>query len=199
MRKIIILFGLLLITILSYTQDSLSILKDTQVVQYQGDWKIENKIKNKFWGNSTYLALGVTFAKRANFDISLGRTSGVSHFGHNYFLLKATSWGAGYGFTKAYNELKHTVRVFYEFSFFPSAIIGNMGLRGDYIYNINDKQHYFRPSAGWSFIFMDVLYSYSFLLNNSPVSNLYKHGITLRLKYFHDFGKWEYHKNISPH
>lgn len=197
MRYAFIILAFLLGKSAGFAQDSLHTIIDTPGVYTPEYWKVENKTKNKFWGNSTYLGLGVSFTKRADFDISIGRANGVSHYGHSIFTFKTSSWGAGYGITKAYGEPKHSARAFYEFSFFPTTIVGTLGLRGDYLYNITDKQHYFRPSAGWSFVFMDVLYNYSFLLADNTLPNLYKHGITLRFKYFYDFNKWEIHKKMG--
>lgn len=154
-------------------------------------WRTENKTKNRFLGNSTYVSSAVNFAKNREFDFNIGRTNGVASYSErglgDYSI---SSWGVGYGLTNTSNQTKQTIKAFYEYNYFPFIIIGNFGLRAEYIYNITDKQNYLRPSIGLTFIYVDVSYNYSFLLNGSS-ENLYKHGFSVRLKYYLTKRNWE--------
>jgi hypothetical protein len=155
-------------------------------------WRIENKTKSSFWGNSTYISASANFARNKEFDFNIGRTYGVASYserGLGYYSI--SSWGLGYGLTNTLNETKQTAKIFYEYNFFPFIIIGNFGLRGEYIYNITDKQNYLRPSIGCTFVYVDVSYNYSFLLNGNKSDNLYGHGLSVRLKYFLTKRNWE--------
>jgi hypothetical protein len=158
-------------------------------------WRTENKTKNRFWGNSTYISSSVNFQKNKEFDFNIGRTNGVASYSErglgNYTI---SSWGIGFGLTKPSGEKKHTIKAFYEYNFFPFLIIGNFGVRGEYIYNITDKQNYLRPSIGLTFVYVDIFYNYSFLLNGNKNDNIYRHGITVRAKYF--FHKWNWERHI---
>ena len=102
-----------------------------------------------------------------------------------------SSWGFGYGLTNSSNHVKQSIKAFYEYNFFPFIIIGNFGVRGEYIYNISDKKNYLRPSIGFSFVYVDIFYNYSFLLNGNKNENLYRNGLTIRAKYFFYKKNWE--------
>ncbi len=77
---------------------------------------------------------------------------------------------------------------FEEYSFFYFPPISG-GIRADYIYDISKNSHYLRPSAGLTLFYIDVLYNYSF--NISGTDNIFKHGVTLRVKYFHRKKNWQ--------
>ncbi len=155
-------------------------------------WRTENKTKNRFWGNSTYISSSVNFAKNKEYEFNLGRTNGIASYSErglgDYSI---SSWGIGYGLTNPSNQTKQTIKAFYEYNFFPFIIIGNFGVRGEYIYNITDKQNYLRPSIGLTFVYVDISYNYSLLLNGNKSDNLYRHGITVRAKYFLYKRNWE--------
>ena len=158
-------------------------------------WKTENKSNNRFWGNSTYLSSSINFSENNELDFNIGRTNGISTYpekGLGYYSI--SSWGVGYGLTNTITQTKETFKAFYEYNFFPFKFIGNFGLRGEYIYDMTDKRNYLRPSIGLTFVYIDVSYNYSFLLNgedDESYNNIYKHGLSIRLKYFLNKKKWE--------
>jgi hypothetical protein len=134
----------------------------------------------------------VNFARNKEFDINIGRTYGLGSYaprGLGYYLIQ--SWGAGYSITRAGDKNHHALKAFYENDFFPFVIIFNFGMRGEYLYDLTSKQHYLRPGFGMTLVHLDLLYNYSFLLNNKEAGNLYRHGLVLRLKYFHSKKNWE--------
>ncbi|NOT52683.1 MAG: hypothetical protein HOP10_15575 [Chitinophagaceae bacterium] len=155
-------------------------------------WRTENKTKNSFWGNSTYISSTINFAKNKEYDFNLGRTNGIASYSErglgDYSI---SSWGIGYGLTNTSSQTKQTVKAFYEYNYFPFIIIGSFGVRGEYIYNITDKQNYLRPAIGLTFVYVDVSYNYSFLLNGSKSENHYRHGFSVRLKYYLTKKNWE--------
>jgi hypothetical protein len=155
-------------------------------------WRTENKTKHPFWGNSTYFSSSINFAKNREFDFNIGRTNGIASYSErglgDYSI---SSWGIGYGLTNTTYQTKQTIKSFYEYNYFPFIIIGNFGVRAEYIYNITDKQHYLRPSIGLTFIHVDISYNYSFLMNGSKTENLYKNGFSVRLKYYLTKRNWQ--------
>jgi hypothetical protein len=155
-------------------------------------WRTENKTKNRFWGNSTYISSSINFARNREFDFNIGRTNGIASYSErglgDYSI---SSWGVGYGLTNTSIQTKQTIKAFYEYNYFPFIIIGNFGFRGEYIYNITDKQNYLRPSFGLTFIYVDVSYNYSFLLDGGKSENLYRHGFLVRLKYYLTKRNWQ--------
>lgn len=102
------------------------------------------------------------------------------------------SWGVGYGIISRNGENSQIVKVFAE-RCVASLPPLDACVRADYIFNISDNKHYLRPSIGASFMYFDILYSYSFLLNTSEGENDFKNGLTFRFKYF--FGKKNWQKN----
>jgi hypothetical protein len=181
-----------------FTDSTISVLQrplqQTSIKVDTTFFRTENKTKNRFWGNSTYISSSINFANNKEFDFDIGRTNGVASYSErglgDYSI---SSWGIGYGLTNSSKQTKHTVKAFYEYNFFPFVIIGNFGVRGEYIYNITNKQNYLRPSIGLTFVYVDVSYNYSFLLNGNKSDNLYRHGILVRLKYFLKKKNWEKH------
>ena len=181
LTTILLLFSLLIIDHVCYSQKGVS------------NWEVKNKIKSSFWGNSTYLSSSFTLAKNNEIEFSIGRTKGIitsARKGMGSY--EASSWGFGLGIINAPVERKEIAKVFYEHCFLPFIIIGNYVVRGEYIYNIADKQSYLRPSIGLTILYFDILYNYSFLLNKNS-NNFYKHGLTLRGKIFISKKNWEWH------
>lgn len=151
----------------------------------------KEKKKNTFWGNSTYVSTAVNFAGSPELDLSVGRTNGIAIHGQRGMgSIKLHSWGIGYSRIKQAGDVKQNLKAFYEYAFFPFIVLGNHVVRGEYFYNLTDKQHYLRPSVGLTFVHVDVAYNYSFLLNGGNDKNLYRHGISIRLKYFFHKRNW---------
>jgi hypothetical protein len=150
----------------------------------------ENVVKNKFWGNSWYISSGFNISWNHELDFNLGRTYGRSSCGGAGCMTTTTSWGLGYGFTTIPYKNFHTIKAFWEgcFFWFPPF---SAGVRGEYFYDLTHRAHYFKPAAGLSLLYFDVFYNYSF--NVSGTINLYRHGITLRIKLFYPMKKWENH------
>ena len=199
MKKLAQIFSFVVFNLTCYSQ----VLTDTTTSRLQPVvasqrsvdttfWQTENKTKNSFWGNSTYISASINFAKNKEYDFNLGRTKGVASYSErglgNYSI---SSWGIAYGLTNTSSQTKQTIKAFYEYNFFPFIIIGNFGVRGEYIYNITDRQSYLRPAIGLSFIYVDIAYNYSFLLNGRESENLYRHGFSVRFKYYLTMKNWE--------
>jgi hypothetical protein len=182
---------LLLATAWSYGQQ-----RDTII---SGNWQVINPIQHKFWGNSTYLSQGVNFARNKEFELGLGRTKGLNVIaGQGFFFMTMRSWGINYALTDvAHKTMRQSIKGFWEFGFVPTFFIGDFLLRGEYIYQLSDGQHYLRPSVGLTFVFVDIVYNYSFLLNQSRHDNLYRHGISVRLKQFIGMKNWERKRYIG--
>ena len=159
---------------------------------------VENKCKNHFWGNSSYLSLARNASKNKEYSLSIGRTFGKKNeYGNqenipegNYSLF---SWGVGVGLVRKQFETDKTFHTFYEYNYIPSILIANFGVRGEYIYNFSNKQQYFRPSFGMALFYIDLHYNYSFLLNGTKSENIYRHGFSIRVKYFTNKKKMEKH------
>lgn len=148
----------------------------------------ENVPKSKFLGNSWNIAVARNVSYTSELNVQIGRTYGSSYCGGAGCIYTMKSWGAGYSWARKNGRSANTINAFREYSFFyfpPYAIT----FRGDYVYEITNKTHYLRPSAGFNLFFIDFLYNYSFKLNGN--TNLFKHGFTIRLKYFHKLKKWE--------
>lgn len=155
-------------------------------------WRTENKTKSRFWGNSIYLSAAINFSKNREYDLDIGRTNGIiTSTGRGLGDYSISSWSIGYSITDVSGANKGSVKLFYEYSYFPFIMIGNFSLRGEYLYNTTDKQHYLRPSAGLTFIYLDISYNYSFLLGNSNHENIYRHGLSIRPKFFISKKNWE--------
>ena len=146
----------------------------------------ENVAKNKLLGNSWYFSTSYNYSKTNEFDINIGRTLGTSMCGGAGCFYSIRSWGVGYGLTNKLSSTNQVVKAFWEFSLFYFPPVG---LRADYIYDITNNTHYLRPSAGLSLFYVDIFYNYSF--NVSGTDNLFKHGVTLRIKYFHKQKNWQ--------
>jgi hypothetical protein len=191
MNRFTLRFLLLLKAFINFCQVKPDSLNKPTYNPHTGYYRTENEAKNKFWGNSTYISTAINFTKSREYDFNIGRTNGVATYsegGLGYYSI--SSWGVGYGITNVPNKSAHTVKAFYEYNFFPFILIGNLGLRGEYLYNLTDKQSYLRPSIGMTFVYVDVSYNYSFLLGNKN-DNIYRHGLSVRLKYFLNKKNWE--------
>jgi hypothetical protein len=166
----------------------------------QGHYETVNKRKHPFWGNSTYVAAAVNFARNREYDFSVGRTYGIATYARrglgSYDML---TWGAGYTITPLDSQTAHTVKAFYDYSFFPFILFGALTLRGEYMYNMTNRQHYLRPSVGVNLLYVDFLYNHTFLLNGKKAENLYRSGFTIRLKYWLGRRNWETHKYVYSH
>ncbi len=148
----------------------------------------ENIPKSRIWGNSWYIATSYNLCRINEFDFNFGRTYGSQMCGGAGCTNTMRSWGAGFGLTSKNGKTKQIANAFWEscFFYFPPF---SAGIRADYIYNITDNSHYFRPSVGFSFFYFDIFYNYSFNLNGTD--NDFKHGVTFRLKYFHKQKNWQ--------
>jgi hypothetical protein len=159
---------------------------------YQMIDTVYNPHHNGAWGNSTLISLAVNFARNKEYEFGIGRSYGLEEHGDRGLgVTQVRSWGLAYSVTPAGGKKFHSAKAFYEYNFFPYIILFNFGLRGEYLYNFTSNQHYLRPSLGMTFVRLDLLYNYSFLLNNKDAGNLYRHGIALRLKHFHSRKNWE--------
>lgn len=192
--KVPLLLVLILFTTVLYAQR-------TDTIQIWGDsvyWKITNPVRNKFWGNSTCLSQGVNFARNKEFELGLGRTRGLTvNFTGGALVMVMRSWGVNYALTDAPSHVRHSIKGFWEFGCIPPFFIGDFLIRGEYIYQMSDGQHYVRPSAGLTFVFFDISYNYSFLLNQPKRENLYRHGVSIRLKQFIKMKNWERKQKVD--
>lgn len=151
-------------------------------------WITENPVKNRFWGNSFYFAGAYNLSKSSELAFDAGRSylsNSCSGAGCIYSMI---SWGAGYSIMWKGAEKNNCVRGFAEYSFFYFPPISWTG-RADYIYSIDTKAHYLRPSLGFNLMAFDILYNYSFRLTADGERP--KHGITFRLKVFTNRKRWE--------
>lgn len=148
----------------------------------------ENIPKSYIWGNSWSASTSYNLCKINEFDVNIGRTYGSSMCGGGGCVFSMRSWGAGYGLSIKNGQPLQMVKAFWEscFFYFPPF---SAGVRADYIYDITNKTHYLRPSAGLSLFYIDLFYNYTFNVNGTD--NLFKHGLTLRLKYFHKQKNWQ--------
>jgi hypothetical protein len=195
MKKLLTFLSIFVFCFTCFSQVSTDTLR--QVIQVDRNkfdttiWYIKKTSKSDFWGNSTYLSTSINFARNKEFDFNIGRTNGIStHYGKGMGNHKTYNWGAGYGLLSVSKEIKQTIKLFYQYDYFPFIILGNFGVRGDYIYNITDKQNYLRPSIGLNILYFDISYNYSFLLNGNKSDNIYNHGFLLRVKYYLTKNGW---------
>lgn len=189
MKRLTYIFTIVILTILNNksfgqhtdsTQAIGGITRDTFYIIH------ENIPKSKFWGNSWYVATSYNLSKTNEFDLNIGRTYGSSFCGGagcNYVI---RSWGLGYGLTNKREEASQIIKAFWEYTIF---YLPPVGIRADYIYDISSNSHYLRPSVGISFFRFDIFYGYSFNLSSNE--NIFKHGVTFRLKYFHRQKNWQ--------
>ena len=148
----------------------------------------ENIPEHKLWGNSWYTGLAYNLSYSHEFSANFGRTYGVEFGSGGGFNFRTYSWGIGYSYYRHKEETGQIISVFAEVSNFyvPPATA-----RIDYLYDLDRKAHYLRPAIGLSFFAFDLLYNYSFLL--SGTDNRFKHGFTIRLKYYLNHKNWEKH------
>jgi hypothetical protein len=154
-------------------------------------WVMNNVPQSKFWGNSWYTAASFNWSNSLELDVNIGRTYGKEYKGESLSMYTMKSWGLGYGLAHGADGINRQIaKAFMErclFSFPPLSF----GIRGDYIYNLTDNKHYLRPSIGASFMYFDLMYNYSFLLNTSGNENDFKSGLTFRFKYYFGMKNWQ--------
>lgn len=138
---------------------------------------VENPVGKPFFGNSLYTGLNYTWGRSNQFGIDLGRTLGRGVCGGGGCYVSMLSWGANYTYARKQDFEDHLVGVFTEFSAFPLPLAS---ARLDLQYSILHSDWVVRPALGLSFFALDVLYSYGFSFG--PSSNMYHHGLTLRIK-----------------
>ncbi|MFH0893682.1 MAG: hypothetical protein V2A54_04540 [Bacteroidota bacterium] len=142
----------------------------------------KNIPRSKFIGNLWHISTSYNLCKTNEFDFNIGRSYGVSINMPHGSGIHISSWGTGFGITSKKGTSTQLAKIFVEYCY---NYIGTLGcIRVDYIYDIKNYYSYIRPAAGFSFILFDILYSYSFNLNGND--NVFKHGVTFRIKYFHN-------------
>lgn len=152
---------------------------------------IDNKVKSKFWGNSWHIPIGYTVGISNDFELGLGRSYKRNFCGGAGCTFATNSWGVGYGISSKAGSLAQSVRIYYGYNFFYYPPF-SAGIRGDFIYNLTNQVHYFKPSVGFSFIIGELFYSYGLKLDNGT-RILPAHGFTLRINLFYPMKKWEDH------
>ena len=158
-------------------------------------WLIRNKSKGIIPGNSTYFAAAVNFARSREAEFSIGRSNIIrSDYSRGIVQSNITTWGFSCAFSKWAGQDQYTGKFFLEHIKIPPFLLGNFVLRTDYSVNFTNKQQYFRPSLGVTLFYADLLYSYSFKTAGSGI-NQYRHGFTLRSKFYASRKKaeWNYH------
>jgi len=151
----------------------------------------ENIPKSKLWGNSWYTSTSYNFSKTNELDLNIGRTYGLAECGGGGCVFTMRSWGAGYGLSARNGRTNQMAKAFWEYCLFYFPPI-SAGIRAEYIYDITNNSHYIRPSFGLSLLYVDLFYNYSF--NISGTENIFRHGLTLRIKYFHHAKNWQKNK-----
>ena len=146
----------------------------------------ENVGKHKFLGNCWYTGAAYTFSKSNEFSFNVGRSYGIYFGSGGGFNIMTMSYGIGYSYYQKHEVNGQTISAFAEYSNF---FVPPVTARVDYIYDIGEQTSYVRPSVGLSFFVFDLLYNYSFRLNGT--TNAFKHGVTIRLKYYLNNKKWE--------
>lgn len=147
---------------------------------------------SKLLGNSWYFSASYNISESNEVDINIGRTYGTVSKGNGVGPITTSSYGLGFALANKDGQAKQLAKAFYEYCFFYIPPI-SFGARADYLYDLKDKAHYIRPSMGLSLLHLDIFYNYSFNLGNA--SNGFGHGISFRLKYFHNKKHW---KEIYP-
>lgn len=153
----------------------------------------ENIPKHKLLGNSWYTGVAYNFSKSHEFTLNFGRTYGKGVITPGMFNFCMESWGIGYSYFIREQTSGQTLSGFGEVSnfFLPPATA-----RLEYLYDFNNNNHYLRPSLGLNIFLFDILYSYSFKIYGEK--NSFKHGLTLRFKYFIGEQDWEKTHPIYP-
>jgi len=158
-------------------------------------WLIRHKSAGIIPGNSTYFAAAVNFARSREYEISMGRSNIIrSDYSRGLVQSNITTWGFSCGFSKWAGQDQYTGKFFLEHINIPPLLFGNFVLRTDYSVNFTNKQQYFRPSLGVTLFYADLLYNYSFK-TAGPGINQFRHGFTLRTKFYAGRKKaeWNYH------
>lgn len=142
--------------------------------------------EHKWWGNSTYLGLNYNGVRPHEFGINVGRTYGVYFYSGGPFNMFMRSWGAGYSYYQRDGVRGNTLSAFAEVAnfFLPPA-----AARLEYIYDLTEGNSYLRPAIGCSWLWLDIMYNYSFSLGKG--TNRFGHGVVFRLKYYFNIQNWE--------
>lgn len=141
-----------------------------------------NNISDYLVGNSWMIAGGYNHSFSSEFNFNIGRTRGYQYAGSGKYF-SATSYGIGYSILPFQNDPRQLGEFFVEHSFMQTTrhLPFGLGARLSYLYDFGSQDHYIRTSAGYSLVFADIFYNYSFALSGN---NHFYHGITLRLKGF---------------
>ena len=187
---------ILLISLLTYgeCQSQLFLFNSNQRTD-TSRWLIRNKSKGIIPGNSTYFAAAVNFARSREAEFSIGRSNIIrSDYSRGMIQSNTTTWGFSCAYSTWAGKDHYTGKFFLEHINIPPLLFGNFVLRTDYSVNFTNKQQYFRPSLGVTLFYADLLYSYSFKTAGSGI-NQYRHGFTLRTKFYASRKKaeWNYH------
>jgi hypothetical protein len=94
-----------------------------------------------------------------------------------------------YNFATSKGEHDHHVKVFGEATIFWMFIW--LGARVEYDYDATNNLHYISPQGGLSFVNVDIFYSPSILVKKNA-GDIYRNGITVRIKYFLFKRNWQY-------
>jgi len=180
----------LILLVTSNTQAQIGVPTDTTInAHHDSTYTIrENVPKSKFWGNSWHFSAAFNWNEQNEFDVNVGRTYGVSSCSGGGCVYSMRSWGLGFGIANKNGQSTQLAKAFWEQCIFYFPPI-SAGIRGEYMYDIGNRSHYIRPAAGLSLFALDLFYNYSFNLSNTP--NLFKHGVTFRIKYFHRTRNWQ--------
>jgi hypothetical protein len=163
-------------------------------------WLIRQKSPGIIPGNATYFAAAVNFARKREWEFSIGRSSIIrSDHGRGMIQSNITNWGFSYGISQWDGQDQHTGKFFLEHINIPPLLFGNFVVRTDYSVNFTNKQQYLRPSLGITLLYADLLYSYSFKTAGDGI-NQYRHGLTLRAKFIAGRKKaeWDYFIKNRP-
>lgn len=142
------------------------------------------KLDTKYPGMSLYFSGGINFARNKEFSFEAGTTLGNIQYARRGLGVGTYATTAiGYSYSLA-NSGSHLLKASADFAFVPFIYIGNFKLRGEYLYNLTGNQHYIRPGVGMSFVYFDIVYNYSFLMKGGIETNIFKHGLSFRIKAF---------------
>ncbi len=189
MRKKYLLVILAFVSLPVWSQRTDSIMSITGLSRDTFYMIHKNIPKSKFLGNSYYMAGSVNIARHTESGFDLGRTYGRSECGGGGCVFTMLSWGAGVATVSPFTPKRHLLsKGFMEYSLFYYPPI-SWTVRGEYLYDHTNNVQYVRPSAGLCLFAVDILYGYSFRL--SGPENLFRHGLTIRFKYFHRTKNWQ--------
>ncbi len=149
---------------------------------------VENEVNNKAWGNTWYTAVGYNFSSQNALDANIGRTYARYFVSGGPTVIQLNTWGVGYEQAFKKGDNLQAVKGFYEYSLFVFPPF-SFTVRGEGIYELTEQSSYLRPAVGLNFIYLDLLYNYSFKLSGEQ--NQFGHGFTVRGKIVFPSSKWE--------